>query len=682
MDRNALLQATRTKFLEAFLLAADVGLATKRPPGSEGAGIGASATAQRATLEASHLLQDRQADLRNFLRQRMEQLLERSLQTTYSTFRPTFSKEFTSNKLTLIDFTQLENQLLIDEITTRFRNAAEHPLRDLNIRIALLFEQKTIQERENPFRPWLFTQCIVSAIEALGTRPEVTSLLLQQIAGRIESDIATIYNAVNGFLIEHGIAAQLQLVRAESSHSTPLPASMPTPLYNVEPHTASQFERALSPTLMQAVLAFRASALKTTSASTDAAADAVTNVGANVDANALHNHVRANLEKLSDATSDRADHATIDAVATLVDFILTDEFTELQVRTTLARLQPDILETALKEPIFFTQPSHPLRRLINLLGSVALVVPNASATNTTNGNSQVLVDIQKIISDGVLDDESLNNKLPGDANNERKALPLRTMLIDLQASIAKNFSDSAIQQAHAARVLEQAQRQLAQYVSLCAQLEAALSGLIIDPFLRDFLTQSWTLVIDAAQRQNCAATPVAISLRKLVPDLLWSIVPHGDAESRAQLLTFLPTLTRAIREGLATIDWTVERQQPTLDWLMRVHRNCLQKRSQTTQTPSLAAVQAHFQGFVDGGVEGNTTGTAKPNMPTSVTPPYSTVHAHYLDRAIRRIDLSLRRENAVGMEAAQRLLYVERSPLFDRAMEAIPHFTKAPTYLK
>jgi len=647
MDRNALLQATRTRFLDAFLLAVEQRLIAVQPSGLVRTSADASATGQRTTLEASHLLLDRQSELRGQLRQRMEQLLDRSLQTTYSTFRPSFSKNFTSDKLTLIDFTQLENQLLIDEITTRFRNAADHALRDLNVRIALLFEQNTIKERENPFRPWLFTQCIVSAIEALGTRPEVTSVLLQQIAGRIENDVASIYDNVNAFLAENGIAAHLQLNRPASSVNTPAPpASTLTPLYNIQPRTASQPDRPVSATLIQAL-----QALYAPNSTPDSTPDSKV-IGRQNDlgSDALHNCVRADRNALIEATQDTGERSMIDTVAGLLDFIFNDDHTDQPIRVQLARLQLRILETALKEPAFFTQPAHPARMLINRMGGIALDTQNARASGKSLDCVRITAEIRQIISSALPDDGG-------------KITPFSATLVDLEALIAKDFAEGAFQQAHAVRVLALAQRGMPHFVSLCAQLDTAMSGLIVDPFLRDFLAHTWTLVIDSAEQQDGVVRPIATQLRKLVPDLMWSIVPHRGPEKRAQLLAILPTLTRSIRSGLTAIGWPPARQQPALDWLMQVHRNCLRENNDAMQTLSLEAVHKHFQKFVIPNVV--------PEVLATIVPPYSIVQQHYLDRAIRRIDMHLRLESPINGDMEKRLRYVERLPLFDRAIGTV-----------
>ena len=222
MDRNELLSVTRAEFLQAFMTAADQAVAGASRTLFRKADFSFSAIEQRSLLDAQRVLNTQQPVLRTHLQRAMEQLLTRSFRTTYSTFRPSFSSEINSASLSLVDTSQFEDQLRVDETTARFRNAADQQLRDLNIRIALLFEQNTIKERENPFRPWLFTRCIATAVEALGERAEISAVLIQQLGESIEESVPLIYNGVNAQLADYGIAAQLQL-KVQRSHGAVVP---------------------------------------------------------------------------------------------------------------------------------------------------------------------------------------------------------------------------------------------------------------------------------------------------------------------------------------------------------------------------------------------------------------------------------------------------------------------------
>lgn len=220
MDRNALLATTRAEFLRSFLTAFDECLPRSRNALFIAADASFAAVEQHRLMASFKLLTERHADLRQQLMRAMDQLLNRSFQTTYSAFRPSFSANFVGDTgLSLVDANQYEDQLYIDEVTRRFRHAAEEQLRDLNIRIAILFEQDTINERENPFRPFLFARALATAVDNMGQLIENNQTLFKRLAADIEPSIVIIYDAVNRHLSDNGIAAQLQLKIKKSAAS-------------------------------------------------------------------------------------------------------------------------------------------------------------------------------------------------------------------------------------------------------------------------------------------------------------------------------------------------------------------------------------------------------------------------------------------------------------------------------
>ncbi|WP_035060226.1 DUF1631 family protein [Andreprevotia chitinilytica] len=213
MDRNDLLAATRSEFLRAF--AAELNGLTERCVQSlfERADHAGSMADQHKLLDARTVLLTAGQDLNRQLYDGMERLLNRSFQTAYSTFRPSFSDTIASStlSLSLIDVSTVEGEIRLDTLTNRFRAAAEEPLRDLNIRVALLFEQENIKERENPFRPYLFSRCIATVAEGLSESPETAFLLTEHLAFALVDRIGYIYERLNALLAQRGIAAELQL---------------------------------------------------------------------------------------------------------------------------------------------------------------------------------------------------------------------------------------------------------------------------------------------------------------------------------------------------------------------------------------------------------------------------------------------------------------------------------------
>jgi hypothetical protein len=226
MDPKKLLAAARTEFLLAVSEATQKTVPRCLEDLFKKADASYSSAEQGRLLNARSILQEQTNSLKQQMSKTMEVLLTRSFQTTYNTYRPNAALSLDATNLTLVDATAFEDELRIDDVTKRFRSEAEEQLRDLNIRIALLFEQDVIKERENPFRPYLLARCISTTIENFGLSADISACLIEQFTENFAAHIAPIYNAVNSHLAKHGIAAQLQLkIKKSPTQSAATPAA-------------------------------------------------------------------------------------------------------------------------------------------------------------------------------------------------------------------------------------------------------------------------------------------------------------------------------------------------------------------------------------------------------------------------------------------------------------------------
>lgn len=228
IERNELLVAARAEFLRAYLDAFDYCLPLCIETAFKKADTSRSSLEQSHYLTVRGVLRERKAELREQLQHSMDKLLNRSLQTTYSTFRPTFAQAGREGELALVDTSTFEGELQLVAITDRFRNEAAEQLRDLNIRMALLFDQDDIKERENPFRPYLISRSLADASDTMGLPKELSPVLTQLLAESMEITVDGIYASVNALLARNGIAAELPL-RIRKSPVQPIPAVSPEP---------------------------------------------------------------------------------------------------------------------------------------------------------------------------------------------------------------------------------------------------------------------------------------------------------------------------------------------------------------------------------------------------------------------------------------------------------------------
>jgi len=778
MDPNEFLPATRTEFHRTFLNSVEAATPHTLEALFKKAEAARSSTEQRDYLHASmRLRQGRQ--MLDAMSDAMDGLLNRSFQTTYNTFRPTSVLKMQSDSLSLVDSHALENELLLNEITARFRAEAEEQIRDLNIRIALLFSQEKISERENPFRPYLITRSIASGIEKFELDDDISAAVIAQIAEDLTPHIGKIYDAVNNYFAAKGVAAELQLkikktppaatttaVAAAPDTSPQVNDSMPcadmhnegvmqgamhqhsfsgdeglsspaypaqqlqatpaaTPVSKVEQlfnsvrdiaagistskigSATQQFTQQL---MQQAASAFtsqptvvapypglegyaapiadpgqtRASAFQwleknqsvgstlrqlfgghgEINRANDDATNRIPNSSSNgvstgnaeghapgqtlnsahqlphtaygsaqtsatptansdhrkhsdhaysiADSNhsdsstgivqsvhelqknniitgeqmfnhlgGIRNLILEQRTTLNDMTDNVDEQMTIDVVAMLFEFILSDPQVPAEIRAQLGRLQFLVLKIALRDQTLLTQKGHPARMLINRVGSISLGLKQIDPTG-----AHITQEICRIV-ETLLEDDSESSQL------------FIRMLDEFDAFIARELRSSEQTIAHTVEAIETAQNRTLRLVHISAQLREVLQKLQIDPYLRDFLENTWVHAIEYAEREDAKR---GIRYRLLIPDLLWSIVAKLNEEDRTQLFALLPIILNTLREALTAIQWNNAKQKHLLDWLVDAHTNALRTVQQPlnpqTRSLSLPAIHEHFADFI------------------------------------------------------------------------------------
>ncbi|MBY0573663.1 MAG: DUF1631 domain-containing protein [Undibacterium sp.] len=741
MDQTDLLSTARSEFLRVFSQAVQATFPLCIDELFKRADESYSSLEQGRLLDARQVLVEQVTSLVQQMTQTMDQLLARSFQTTYSTYRP--STNFSNESLTLIDPTAFEGGLRLEEITSRFRSEAEEQLRDLNIRIALVFEQEVTNERENPFRPYLFSRCFASTFENHQINPNLVDILIERFAGNFVSSVPSVYSAVNSHLAQNGIAAQLQLKirksptqaiaasaeadeslgEAEESVSEPvqprpitargnsagegrpsqieqffssamnraanLVGRRPAPTAHSDPaqrsnaptgsaHEYSEEMNAASaaPQSQNAVFSWlksgeavgdairsfmgggsgrgqavdgnevkhgqaqhkpqepqgNGSSLKDdgdrvsqefadyapASGDGGASAGGVMNqydaFGATAinsdnggqtytgnqklpmsvhgfqrghtpsgvdmfDANGgLRNLIIEQRSALNELASSVDEKMTIDIVAMLFEFILRDTQVPAEIRAQLGRLQFLVLKLALRDSSLLTQKGHPVRLLVNRIGSISLGLKQIDPSSV-----EITKEICRIV-EALLQDESENSEL------------FSLMLDEFDAFIARELRAVDKKIEGAIEGAEHARNRTLRFAHTAAQLHETFLGLTIDPFLQNFFETVWVYALEKADVENSKR---AYRYRLLVPDLLWSIVPKMNEEERMQLLALLPIILSTLKEGLASIAIGEAKQDELMDWLVEAHTKAMRIHGSATlqKTLSLSTIHNHFSQF-------------------------------------------------------------------------------------
>ena len=227
---------------------------------------------------------------------------------------------------------------------------------------------------------------------------------------------------------------------------------------------------------------------------------------------------------------------TIDVVAMLFEFILRDSQVPSEVRAQLGRLQFLVLKLALRDPTLLTQKWHPVRVLINRIGAISVGLKQLDP-DSVRMSAKICLIVDTLLNDAANDLDTF-------------ATLFARLLDDFDAFVAAELRGKDEKLNRAVQAIENVQSRTLRFTHIWAQMAEILSGLTLDDFLHNFLSNTWVLVIERAENIDMVRSE---RFRSLVPDLIWSIVPKIDEFDRQEMSVVLPIMIGNLREGLALI---------------------------------------------------------------------------------------------------------------------------------
>jgi len=269
------------------------------------------------------------------------------------------------------------------------------------------------------------------------------------------------------------------------------------------------------------------------------------------------NVIRAHREELRQASKGALDHMVIDVIGFLFDQILADPKVPPQMARQIARLQLPVLRAALGDPSFFSSRKHPVRRFINRIASLGAAFEDFGE----EGAKQFLAKIKALIHEVV----------EGDFDQievyEQK-------LASLEAFTGELADSSGPEQA-TATLLSEKEEQLRLRQLYAQRLQGELKDVQAPPFLRDFISKTWSQVLMRAAEQGGADSTTAQRLRTVARDLFLSVQPKATPALRKVFLTQLPKLMQDLTEGMNLIAWPEEARRQFFGQLMPAHAEAL-----------------------------------------------------------------------------------------------------------
>ena len=255
-------------------------------------------------------------------------------------------------------------------------------------------------------------------------------------------------------------------------------------------------------------------------------------------------------QALKDAATSPNERATIEVVAMMFQSILTEDGISAAMRVWFARLQMPVLRVAVSEPDFFATIDHPARRLIDRMGACVMGLDSAS-----RGIGDALeVEIKRVVQ-------------VVEAYPDTGRRVFQTVLVEFEKFLEHFFKNENAASKKGVSLAQQVEQRETLAIQFTIELRRMLNDVPVQEGVRMFLFQVWADVLAMGAVRYGRQSAEIKSLKKAASELIWSASAKVTRDERADVLRRLPPLLKRLREGMASSNMSVERQDERIQAL-------------------------------------------------------------------------------------------------------------------
>jgi hypothetical protein len=520
-----------------------------------------------------------------------------------------------TGELSLVDETELEENLAISSTVAKAENRLAPQLNALNQRLSVLRGGANVEDSMNPLGPGHLSQAFRLAMRELELSVNSRLIIFKLFDRYVMSSLGAIYDEVNEQLIQAGVLPQIRYALppgAKHVPGQPLPPGMPMPTAEagaegVVPQAyatpydaaAAQLQIELYNTVRSLMSSRRQfmvsdpnyvaapvgapsvpitellSALTLLQTSSPVAQTAAPSGG---DAAQFVQQVKREL--LDQAGKfhggDRVgvaapDEDTIDLVGMLFEYILRDRNLPAQMQAVLGRLQIPYLKVALLDKHLFAQKSHPARQLLDVMAQASMGWSEESDRDRRLYD-KVNETVEKILKDF---DEDLTI--------------FDTTRTDFETFLDSNKKRAELAEQRAAEATRGREKLHAARRTAAREILKRVENRNLPEIVHNVLTRPWAnFLVLTLLRQGEDSNEWRQALR-FADEFAWSAEPkHSDVE-KTRLKSILPVLEKSLRHGLATVAYHENDVKQLMQELNAFYRGVL---ATTDQAPVMAVAEA------------------------------------------------------------------------------------------
>lgn len=496
--------------------------------------------------------------------------------------------------LSLVEDQDFELTLAIDKATSRLRYNCAEELVALDARVAHLLGRSDLAENDNPLGPRALCEGLLEGIGRMDVEQNIRIVLLNQFDLVLTTELAAIYQGINRHLAEHGVLPDIKVGTRKRTSGQSAPAAGLTQTAGAQAGGSPAGNDMLR--LFEQLAGGMAASANTGGSyptppghgatSQASLLDSISQLQMGglalpdgghfelpmIEASAVRNVLRVLQQSPVMQSASPLDAVLVDAVAMLFDVVFEETALPDRLKAQIARLQIPVLKAAMLDRAFFSQPRHPVRRMLDAVASLAVHLPDTEA-----GNAR-LEAISGVVGK-VLDNFEQDIGLFADA-----AEALEAMHAELDNQVEEVAAVSLREDIDVIRRGERAELApvvVHDFINRALNEEAPES-------VREFLRRDWAKLLTRDYIEEGDQGAHFNSHVETMRELVWSVQTKADMDARLMLVRILPGLLKRLREGVAEIEMSQKIADRFFASLVILHANAVRPNAQPVPLPETA----------------------------------------------------------------------------------------------
>ena len=526
------------------------------------------------------------------------------------------------DELSLVDQSEIEDRLAIDNMISKARPHFEDDLFAVIERLKVVLHRKKIVDDLNPLDPKAICNSFHIASSVLDTEIQVKLIFYKLFDKFVMSNLGHFYRELNDYFIQKGVLPDFKASQERMKQTTKFMANRISRSYAEEQLDNSEFDLSLDKqsattdkntqaaldgnllSMLQQVLSpagnlppMQLGTINpaqsqqtgtgnvslvglTPGAQNPTYITALTNlqssnmitsqVDQSVDPQSLKAQLNQQLVRFKQDNSQQssaADNQIIDIVSMLFDFFFDDDALPDPIKVLIGRLQIPILKVAILDNSFFNHKKHPARKLLDSISKASL------GWGDDQQQEKILIHKLEEIVDFLL------------LEFDQDIAIFEQALEDFQSFI-KEENDKIDQ---AVETLRDAETEKDEKIKLSHDaasrfIQKLLSQHDLSFDVIDFLDSTWKSVLYNTHLTQGEESNHWKNLKRITTTLIWTLIAKSNEEDKKKLLKTLPSLLRALSKGMDLIQIDAEAKNNVFQMLVLEHAKIVKQTSQNLVT--------------------------------------------------------------------------------------------------